>query len=129
MNKLSKIILAWFAFGLFTVANAACQPLVNHYTDQFMLMLEGKVELSSEQQNTLRETLKESINAREDVIESFRGQSGIKAKKALKTELDSVNANLQARAQEILDADQYNAFLEVQEETKKDVKERVNKMM
>lgn len=122
MKRLLLLTCLLFAAHAF----AGCDPaVVDQYAQDFMGQLEQQVELTDDQKQALTAALKNSISDREDILMSYEGQKGMMVKKDIQTQLQSLNANLQAEAQEILTPEQYSAFLEIQGQNQAVVRERV----
>ncbi len=127
MSRVLQVFMMLLTLGMFTSAYAACSPMVNTYTEDFMAELQEKVELSPEQQAAMEEIMRNGINAREDVIDSYQGQKGLRVKKSMRDELQAANATTRSEVQEVLNEEQYKAFLEVQDQTQEKVRERINR--
>jgi Spy/CpxP family protein refolding chaperone len=118
------LLLACFLFSV--PVFAACSPdVVAQYTKDFMSQMEQQSELTADQKKALTAALKNNISDREDILLSYEGQKGLKVKKEIQTQLQSVNANLQAEAEEILTPQQYGIFLKIQGENQAIIRERV----
>ncbi len=128
MTKLLQIAAVLLSVTLFSTASAACPAYAKSQAEEFMQELQTKVSLTPEQQDAMEDIMVNSINQREDIIESYQsqGQKGMKVKKQIRDELQAVNATTRADVQEVLDEQQYQAFLEVQEERQEKVRERIN---
>jgi hypothetical protein len=127
MLKVLRAITILLTLGLFTTAFAACEPMVQSYTTEFMEELQEKVTLTPEQQDAMEGIMQSGINEREDIINSYQGQKGLKVKRQMRTELQSANEQTRSEVQQVLDDEQYQAFLEVQEKNQEKVRERINR--
>lgn len=107
-------------------AYAAPESSINQMTQDFMTRLEQKVQLTPEQKASLQPVLFNNLNAREDVIASYQGQSGMSVKMQIRDRLQPINLNMQSEAQNILTPDQFDAFKQVQESNQAEVKARIN---
>lgn len=122
MKRFLLIVCLFFA----TQAFAKCDPsIVDQYAQDFMGKLEQQAELTADQKQAMMSALKTGISDREDILLSYQGQKGIKVKREIQSQLESINANLQSEAQEILTPEQYSAFLEIQGQNQALVRERV----
>lgn len=127
MSKVLRLVVMMLTLGLFTNAFAACEPMVKSYTAEFMEELQAKVDLTPEQQAAMEEIMYNGINEREDIINSYQGQKGLKVKKKMRDELQAANATTRSEAQEVLTDEQYKAFVEIQEKNQEKIRERINR--
>ena|SRR5579872_84702 len=118
------LLICGLLFGIHSYA-ATTPTSVETYTKDFMAQLEKNISLSDDQKEAMIDALTNNISDREDILQTYKGQSGLKVKKEIKKELEAVNANLQSEAQEILTPEQYSKFLEVQGKNQAAVRERV----
>jgi gas vesicle protein len=116
------------ALLLFTsIAFSAPAEIINQYTADFMGALNSKVQLTQEQETALKPILFNNINAREDVISSYMGQTGLGVKMQIRDALQPINEKMQAEAQAVLTPEQFDAFKAVQQKNQESVKSRINK--
>lgn len=121
-KSMLTIMLTVFTLSVF----AACPPRIKEYTQEFMTNLESRTTLSDEQKVAMEKVVYDNINVREDIISTYQGEKGMRVKKQLRDELQAVNANMQSEAQNVLDDQQYEAFLAVQKENQDKMRERIN---
>lgn len=109
------------------VSAMADQPpaVVNRYVDDFMIRMNTKTHLNDKQVQELANILYDGIEEREDIIDSYEGETSLFAKRSLKSELDAANEVVNSKAREILDEKQYVAFKEVQAENQAKLRARL----
>lgn len=123
LKMMSTLLLAMCCLGVM-----ADQPpaVVNRYVDDFMIRMNTKTHLTDDQVHDLANILYEGIEEREDIIESYEGETSLFAKRSMKSELESANEVVNANAREILDEKQYKAFQEIQAENQVKLKQRLS---
>ncbi len=92
----------------------------------FLQELQAKVTLTTEQQDQMKKIMTDSINQRELVISSYQGQSGMMVKKNIRDDLQGVNEKTQSEVQQVLNEEQYKAFVQVQEARQQKLRDRIN---
>lgn len=124
MSKLLQVFTLVFTTLFFSTAFAQVDAQAE--AQSFLRELQGKVTLTTTQQDQMKKIMTDSISQREAVISSYQGQSGMMVKKNIRDDLEGVNAKTQAEVQKVLNDEQYKAFLQVQEARQQKLKDRIN---
>ncbi len=115
------------SFLFFFSAFAAPHSIVNRYVDDFMTRLLKVAMLTDDQIRDLSNVLYDSINDREDVVESYNGETSMSSMLSMKKELTELNDVTNAEVKKLLDEKQYEAFQQVQKEHAEKLKMRLKK--
>ncbi|MFA6037151.1 MAG: hypothetical protein WC748_03390 [Legionellales bacterium] len=126
MSKFFQVLVVLFSALFFSSAFAQTQVDAQAEAQAFLQDLQAKVTLTTQQQDQMKKIMTDSINQREMVISSYQGQSGMMVKKNIRDDLEGVNAKTQTEVQNVLNEEQYKAFLQVQEVRQQKLKDRIN---
>jgi hypothetical protein len=87
--------------------------------------ISAQLQLAAEQKVKVEPILKESFAKRKAVIERYRGQSGLKAWRSMRKELDSIRQETDEKLATILSKDQMKAYQKLRSEMKAELRETI----
>jgi hypothetical protein len=90
-----------------------------------MARITERLSLSKEQQAKVEPILKESFTKRRAILEKYKGQSGLRALRPLRRELEPIQKETDQKLEAVLTKEQMKEFKKLREETKDEVREIV----